>query len=90
MATCACRARCTQVLTNKTLDCICMSSSPTCRCCPAPHLLQGMHQMYGLSGEEMDERQQLFYDRLRFTLAPGACDIEVVKPQQALAPAGAW
>ncbi|PSC75017.1 ADP-ribosylation factor 9 [Micractinium conductrix] len=52
--------------------------------------LQGMHQMYGLSGEEMDERQQLFYDRLRFTLAPGACDIEVVKPQQALAPAGAW
>ena len=49
-----------------------------------------MHQMYGLSGEEMDERQQLFYDRLRFTLAPGACDIEVVKPQQALAPAGAW
>ncbi|EFN53783.1 hypothetical protein CHLNCDRAFT_58449 [Chlorella variabilis] len=45
--------------------------------------LQGLHNLYGLSGHEMQARQQLFGDRLSFRYVPEhrpqACAIQIVR-----------
>ncbi|PRW33578.1 TMV resistance N [Chlorella sorokiniana] len=49
--------------------------------------LQGLHNLLGLSAHEMEARQQLFDNRLRFTLGPAAASGAAAAASWGLAPA---